>query len=145
LLKQDADKKDDVPGPGNGFVAAFTPSGRLIRIFEHGPWLDAPWGLALAPSDFGLFSHTLIVGMFGNGSLAAYNIMTGKFLDLLRDGLKKNPIQISGLWGIGFGAGNAGTGPFNTLFFAAGPNDEKNGLFGTLTNADLNPDVGNSR
>jgi len=144
FAKQDADKEDDVRGAGNGQVAAFTPRGRLLRILEHGPWLNSPWGLALAPGDFSVFSHTLLVGMFGNGTIAAYNIVTGRFLGLFLDP-KNNPIKISGLWGIGFGAGNDNSGPFNTLFFAAGPNREKNGLFGTLTVADGDPNVGNSR
>jgi uncharacterized protein (TIGR03118 family) len=145
FAKQDADKMDDVPGPGNGFVAAFTSRGRLIRILEHGPWLDSPWGLTLAPGDFSVFSRTLLVGQFGNGTLAAYNIVTGRFLGLFLDP-QNNPIKIDGIWGIGFGGGpDSNSGPFNTLFFASGPNDEKNGLFGTLTVADGDLNVGNSR
>jgi uncharacterized protein (TIGR03118 family) len=144
FAKQDADKEDDSPGPGNGFVAAFTQRGRLIRILEHGPWLNSPWGLTLAPGDFSVFSHTLLVGMFGNGTLAAYNVVTGRFLGLLLDTQNK-PIKIDGLWGIGFGGGNDNSGPFNTLFFAAGPNGEKNGLFGTLTASPDDLNVGNGR
>ena len=83
--KQDAAKMFDVPGDGNGYVAAFTLEGKLIRRFEHGRWLSSPWGLTMTPSDFGSFSHTILVGMFGNGGIAAYNFLTGKFLGLLSD------------------------------------------------------------
>jgi len=41
-------------------------------------------------------------------------------------------LSIDGLWALNFGAGNANSGPYNTLFFTAGPNDEHDGLFGTL-------------
>jgi uncharacterized protein (TIGR03118 family) len=143
FAKQDAEKKDDVPGPGNGFVAAFTPLGRLIRIYRHGPWLNAPWGLTLAPDDFGAFSHDLLVGQFGSGQIAAYNIVSGEFEGLLLDS-SDHPIVIDGLWGIGFGNG-ANAGPSTTLFFAAGPDHESNGLFGTLTPAQGDPNFGNTR
>ncbi len=142
VAKQDDARKDDVHGPGNGLVVALTPKGKLLRIFEHGPWLNSPWGLALAPGDFGIFSHDLLVGQFGSGQIAAYNIESGKFDGLLLDGAG-SPIVIDGIWGIGFGNGQR-AGPFNTLFFAAGPNDESNGLFGTLTLAAGEPTQGNS-
>jgi uncharacterized protein (TIGR03118 family) len=100
FAKQDADKEDDVPGPGNGFVAAFTPLGRLIRIYRHGPWLNSPWGMTLAPDDFGAFSHDFLVGQFGSGQIAAYNIVSGEFEGLLLDS-SNHPIVINGLWGIG--------------------------------------------
>jgi len=38
-------------------------------------------------------------------------------------------MSIEGLWGLAFGTGAAAT----TLYFAAGPNDEANGVLGTLT------------
>ena len=132
--KQDAAKHDNLKGSGLGIVAAFTTGGKLIHVFEHGPWLNAPWGLALAPSDFGPFSHQLLVGNFGSGQIAAYNIVTGKFTGLLLDAAGK-PISIDGLWGLSFGNG-AKAGLLNTLYFGAGPNEEQNGLFGTLTSLD---------
>ena len=142
FAKQDAGKEDEVAGPGLGFVAAFTPMGRLIKVFQHGNWLNAPWGLAEAPGDFGPFSHTLLVGNFGSGQIAAYNTVTGKFLGLFKDGSGK-PISIDGLWALSFGndskAGNA-----TSLYFTAGPNDESNGLFGTLTPEPTDLTDGNS-
>jgi uncharacterized protein (TIGR03118 family) len=129
--KQDAQKVFDVPGPGNGYVAAFTFEGKLIQEFDHGLWLSSPWGLVMAPSDFGTFSHTILVGMFGSGQIAAYNFLTGHFVGLLR-GANSQPISISGLWGISFGS-STNSGPFNTLYFAAGTNRGAGGAFGTVT------------
>jgi uncharacterized protein (TIGR03118 family) len=129
--KQNAEKHDDVAGPGLGFVDVFGPSGKLRARLEHGWWLNSPWGLVLAPGDFGEFSHSVLVGNFGSGQIAAYNPVTGRF-----QGLIKNPdnstLSINGLWALSFG-NNGGAGPSNTLFFSAGLNDEADGLFGSLT------------
>jgi uncharacterized protein (TIGR03118 family) len=129
--KQDAQKIFDVPGPGNGYVAAFTYNGKLITEFQHGIWLSSPWGLALAPSDFGRFSHNILVGMFGSGQIAAYDFLTGRFVGLLNNA-NGDPIYINGLWGISFGS-STNSGAFNTLYFAAGPNRGAGGAFGTVT------------
>jgi len=142
FAKQDAEKRDDVPGPGNGFLAAFTPHGKLVKIYQHGPWLNSPWGMTLAPDDFGVFSHHLLVGQFGSGQIAAYNISSGRFTALLQDPSGK-ALAIDGLWGLGFGNGGR-AGPYNALFFAAGPDHESNGLFGFLTVAPGDPTQGNS-
>ncbi len=131
FAKPDAAGKDDVPGAGNGVVAVFTPAGRLIRIFEHVQDLNSPWGLALAPGDFGAFSHHLLVGQFGSGEILAYNMATGRFAGKMLDS-SGSTLMIEGLWGLSFGNGKP-AGPATTLFFSAGPNDEEDGLFGTLT------------
>ena len=128
----DSAKHDSVSGPGLGAVAAFTPAGKLIRVFEIGKFMNAPWGLALASSDFGLFSHTLLVGQFGSGEIVAFNLATGKYTGTLLDASGK-PIAIDGLWGISFGNGADSGGPMNTLFFGAGPVGETHGLFGAIT------------
>lgn len=131
FAKQDADKRDEVAGPGLGFVDIFSTRGRLLARLEHGPWFNAPWGVALAPGDFGEFSHQLLVGNFGSGEITAFNLVTKKFIGKMR-----NPddtiLVIEGLWGINFG-NSATAGPFNALFFAAGIQDEEHGLFGMLT------------
>lgn len=134
FAKQDSARHDDVPGPGFGFVAAFTLDGKLERIFEHGNWLNSPWALALAPGDFGAFSHQLLVGNFGSGQIAAYNLETGRFQGLMLDA-SGMPITIDGLWGLSFGNGGS-AGAVNVLYFSAGPNGEANGLFGKLTALD---------
>jgi uncharacterized protein (TIGR03118 family) len=122
---------DEVKGAGLGFVDVFDTNGSLVRRLATGGTLNAPWGLALAPSDFGEFSNALLVGNFGDGLINAFNPATGLLLGHLADALN-SPIAIDGLWGIGFGNdGNAG--PHNALFFAAGIEDEAHGLFGSLT------------
>src|SRR5262249_19271076 len=119
-------------GPGLGFVDAFTAGGRLLRRLQHGPWLNAPWGLALAPSDFGAFSHNLLVGEFRSGEISAYDVATGTFLGKVLKAGGDEPFLENSLWSLSFGnGGNAG--PLNTLFFTAGIEGETHGLFGTLT------------
>jgi uncharacterized protein (TIGR03118 family) len=85
----------------------------------------------LAPANFGEFSHTLLVGNFGAGTIAAFNPVTGRFLRNMRTSAA-SLLKIDGLWALNFGNGG-NSGPANTLFFTAGPNDEMDGLFGTLT------------
>jgi len=132
--KQDDDRKDEVAGRKLGYVDVFDGSGTLLQRFENGPWMNAPWGLALAPTagiGFGKASGKLLVGMFGSGQIATFDPVTGEFEGLLRDRHGK-PIQIDGLWALRFG-NNGGAGPSTTLFFTAGIDDEQHGLFGTIT------------
>ena len=124
------DLPDELHGKGLGFVDEFDANGTLLRHFEHGPWLNAPWGMAIAPATgFGEFSGALIVGNFGSGRLVAYDRNSGEFLGFLHGA--RGPLVIDGLWGISFGAGGSNGLP-TELFFAAGPNDEEHGLFGKL-------------
>lgn len=130
FAQQDADKHDEVDGAGLGYVDVFSPTGKLLRRLQHGPWFNAPWGLAMAPGDFGIYSHDLLVGQFGSGHILVFDPVTGNFKGRLRDANDK-VIENYGLWGISFG--NGGTaGPANTLYFSAGTNHEQNGLFGTI-------------
>jgi uncharacterized protein (TIGR03118 family) len=147
---QDAAKHDDVAGPGNGFIDEFDTSGNLLERFATGTGaggdltaLNSPWGMAVAPGDFGAFGNALLVGNFGDSHVNAFNLQTGKFLGQLTD-THGNPLVLNGgfqesdtkgLWGITFGNGHGGAGR-NTLFFAAGINDEADGLFGKVTVAD---------
>ena len=132
FAKQDADAEDEVAGQGRGFVDEFDTSGNLIRrVAQHGQ-LNAPWGLALAPSDFGRFSGDLLVGNFGDGQINAYELgRSGQYTH--KGELRENgrQIAIDGLWALGFGNG-ANAGPRDTLFFTAGPDDESHGLFGKI-------------
>jgi uncharacterized protein (TIGR03118 family) len=122
--------------PG-GAVNVFDFNGNFLRrVTLNGPPgapLSAPWGVALAPSTFGIFANALLVGNFdfdGNGRISAYNKTTGAFLGQLNDesGLA---INIDGLWGLQFGNGGNGGNP-NSLYFAAGIAHEQHGLFGKL-------------
>jgi uncharacterized protein (TIGR03118 family) len=129
--KQDAAKEDDVPGPGNGFIAAFTTDGRLIAtVAARGP-LNSPWAVTLAPSDFGQFSNAALVSNFGDGRINAFDPRTGKFLGQMTDAAAA-PIEAEGLWGLKFGNGGS-AGQTDQLFFTAGVDDEQHGLFGNLT------------
>jgi uncharacterized protein (TIGR03118 family) len=131
FAEQDAAKHDEVDGAGLGYVDVFSPSGRLLRRFEHGSWFNAPWGLALASSDFGIFSHDLLVGQFGSGEILAFDPVTGKFKGRLVD-QNNQPIVNEGLWGLSFG--NDGTaGPETTLYLTVGVNHEADGLLGSIT------------
>jgi uncharacterized protein (TIGR03118 family) len=133
--KQDADRHDDVPGQGHGFVDLFDTSGHfLVRVATHGQ-LNSPWGLAMAPPSFGRFGGDLLVGNFGDGQISAFEPQpdgTFELVGQLRTGDRK-VLTIDGLWALQFGKGTANNGPTNTLFFTAGPDDETHGLFGTIT------------
>jgi uncharacterized protein (TIGR03118 family) len=134
----------ETDGPGLGYVDIFNSEGRLLQRLEHGDWLNAPWGVALAPSDFGNFSHDLLIGQFAGGGdtqssgfIAAYDLATGKFEGLLQDASGK-PLAINGLWAlspgnISPGNNDAAAAPAAELYFTAGPNHGAGGLFGYLT------------
>ena len=129
--KQDADRIDEVAGSGRGFVTVYAMDGTLRLRLKSGPWFDAPWGVALAPADFGQFSNLLLVGQFGSGRIAGFDPATGHFRGMVRNADHRN-LRIDGLWALGFGNG-AGAGPATTLYFSAGIDDEAHGLFGTIT------------
>ena len=134
----------ETDGPGLGFVDIFSSSGKLLNRLEHGPWLNAPWGVALAPLDFGTYSHALLIGQFsgggtteGSGTIAAYDMATGQYLGQVLDAAG-SPLAINGLWAIspGNGASAANSDPAGApaaeLYFTAGPNHGSGGLFGYL-------------
>ena len=136
--KQDAAKKDDVAGDGFGYVDQFTPDGQFVARVAPGGRKNAPsnapWGLALAPASFGVFSGDVLVGNFGNGRISAYKDLGGGkwvYKGQLRLG-DQTLVKIDGLWAIAFGNGGAG-GPTTSLYFAAGPGGESHGLFGSIT------------
>jgi uncharacterized protein (TIGR03118 family) len=115
---QDAEKHDDVAGPGNGYVDVFDMSGHLLqRLISQGA-LNSPWGVVFAPTGFGSFGGDLLVGNFGDGKINVYNPVTGAWIDVLND-MTGHPIAEPGLWAIVFGNGGSG-GATNTLYFTAG-------------------------
>jgi uncharacterized protein (TIGR03118 family) len=146
----------EIDGPGLGFVDIYTSTGRLLQRLEHGDWLNAPWGVALAPLDFGRFSHDLLIGQFAGGGvtqssgfIAAYDLATGKFDGLLQDASGK-PLTINGIWSLSPGnvspANNdAATAPAAEIYFTAGPNHGSGGLFGYLTPVSTELTEGNSQ
>lgn len=127
--QQDAAKHDDVAGPGRGFVDIFTTNGLLVKRLASRGVLDAPWGLAQAPAGFGAFGGDLLVGNFGNGRISAFHPITGQFAGQLLNE-QQRPIAIDGLWGLLFGT--ASTGGTGTLLFSAGPNNQADGLLGSI-------------
>jgi uncharacterized protein (TIGR03118 family) len=137
-LQKLPDKHDDQAGPGNGFVDVFAPDGTLMtRLASHGT-LNSPWGLALAPSNFGLFSGDILVGNFGDGRISAFDT-SGNFKGQLFDP-QGNLLTINKLWSLQFGTGAANNGPTNWMFFTAGIANETHGLFGFIVAGTEEPD-----
>jgi len=129
-------------GSGGGVVNAFDMNGNFLRRVsanaDGGP-LDSPWGVTLAPSTFGSFGGSLLVGNEDDGHISAFDFVTGAFLGQLLD-TDGNPLANTGLWGLTFGNGGNGGDP-SKLYFAAGINDEVNGLFGSIAAAVPEPNV----
>jgi uncharacterized protein (TIGR03118 family) len=135
---------------GCGFVDIFTQRGIFLERLEGGKWLQSPWGVALAPQDFGFFSHDLLIGNRASGTIAAFNAVDGRFLGNLEDA-NNDDVVISGLWAIEFdnrapnelgttttalpvvGGSTTLTSTGPALFFTAGINNYADGLFGALT------------
>lgn len=130
--KQDADKADAVNGEGNGYVSEFGVDGSFSKRLVSRGVLDAPWGLALAPTSFGTLAGTLLVGNFGNGEIHAFNGSTGLEAGTLVSATGK-PVVIDGLWALAFGPNTTAADLTSMLYFTAGPGEEAHGLFGTLT------------
>ena len=128
---QDDQKHDDVAGIGHGYIDVYDSQGNLLKRLPHVYALNSPWAMVVAPAGWNQLSGKLLVGQFGSGGIAAYDLANNLFLGVLQDdqGL---PISINGLWGLGFGNGT-GSGPTTTLYFAAGYFAEAHGLFGTIT------------
>jgi uncharacterized protein (TIGR03118 family) len=116
---------------GGGYVDAFDTDGKLKVRLETGSFSE-PWGLAQAPSNFGLFSKMILVGNTTSGMIGAYNPKTGAFAGFLEDS-SGQAIVIPGLWGIGFGDGNKKDGPTNALYYANGGSTYSTGVFGVIT------------
>ena len=121
---------DDVPGPGFGFVDEFDVNGNFIKRLISNGLLNSPWGLAMAPANFGELSSLLLVGNFGDGRINAFDPTTGASVSTLND-TSGNPIVNDGLWALKFGNGNPTFDP-NTLYFTAGLNSEADGLLGSV-------------
>jgi len=118
-------------GAGQGYVDVYDTNGQLIKqLIPAGGALNAPWGLALAPANFGIFSNALLVGNFGDGTINAFDATTGAAMGTI-SGSSGAALATPGLWGLAFGNG-ADNQPVNTLFFTAGPNGMANGVYGRI-------------
>jgi len=127
---QGSSKQFPESGAGLGYVDVFSPYGFVIQRLQHGPWLNAPWGIAVAPSDFGLYSHNILVGQFGSGEIIAFDPATGFQKGPLLNA-SNQPITIDGLWALSFG-NDAKSGNATALYFTAAPGGA-NGLLGDIT------------
>jgi uncharacterized protein (TIGR03118 family) len=132
--RQDKAREDERAGHGKGFVDVYDTAGTLLGRVASRDDLNAPWGLAMASPSFGEFANDLLVGNFGDGRITAYEQQpNGSFKDRgqLR-GVNGKPLEIDGLWALEVSTGGNNGTP-GTLYFTAGPNDENDGLFGTIT------------
>jgi hypothetical protein len=148
--KVDAADGEEEKGRGLGFVDVYRPNGQLIKRFVSGGKLNAPWGVAMAPTAFWAnaewddedddhgktmekkhhdITSVILIGNFGDGRINAYD-QDGEFIGALRS--KGQPIVVDGLWAISFAPATATTIDPNWLFFAAGPADEEHGIFGYI-------------
>jgi uncharacterized protein (TIGR03118 family) len=123
------DTHDNANGAGLGLIDIYDTNGVLLKTLVKAGRLNAPWGMALAPADFGTLSNVLLVGNFGDGTINGYDASTGQFTGTLSTA--NGVFAAPGLWGIAFG-NDAASQPHNTLFFSAGPNDEANGSYGRI-------------
>jgi uncharacterized protein (TIGR03118 family) len=131
---QDDEKKDDVPGIGHGYVDVYDSQGNMLQRLPHVYALNSPWAMVVAPKEWAQLGGKLLVGQFGSGGIAAFDVANNLFLGVLQDdqGL---PIRLNGLWGLSFGNGGK-SGPTTSLYFTAGYFAEAHGLFGTISLAD---------
>jgi uncharacterized protein (TIGR03118 family) len=134
-LQKLPDAEDDQAGPGNGYIDIFDTDGTMLRHFASQGVLNSPWGLAVAPANFGKFSRALLVGNFGDGTINAFDLLSGKSLGPLTQP-NGDPIVIAGLWALSFERDEVFDREceFNAqrLYFTAGPNDEEDGLLGLI-------------
>ena len=128
--RRDGSSTDETAGAGFGFVDRYDLQGNLLGRVASGGVLDAPWGLAIAPSSFGALAGSLLVGNFGDGHISAYDLATDTFLGQL-NGAGGQALAIDGLWALSVG-NDASAGSSQSLYFTAGPSDESHGVFGVM-------------
>lgn len=117
--------------PKRGKLGEYTQGGDQVMVYGDAGRLNARWGVAIAPADFGLMSDALLVGNSGgDGKIAAFNPTTGGFSDYLRNEAGQ-VIDLDATWALMFGHG-VSPGDTPARPFAAGPNGESVGLWGSL-------------
>ncbi|MGB0117368.1 MAG: TIGR03118 family protein [Terriglobales bacterium] len=115
-----------------GYIDIFTEDGTFVQTLISGKPLDQPWGITLAPSNFGTLSNTLLISNNTNtGTINGFNPTTGAFVGTVETSAGK-PIKINQLWGIEFGGGSSNNGNTNQLFYTAGPKNNAAGIFGVI-------------
>ena len=129
---------EEIPGAGFGRIVAYDRDGNMLQDFAGHELLNAPWGMVIAPEEFGAFGGDLLVANFGDGTIVAFDLETGDQKGYLRDA-DGEIISIDGIWGLTFGNGWS-LGDANSLYFTAGPNEERDGILGRLTVAAAVPE-----
>jgi uncharacterized protein (TIGR03118 family) len=127
---QDSGKQNPVVGAGNGIVSVFDEAGNFVQRFATAGPLNAPWGIAKAGANFGPFSNDILIGNAGDGTINAFDAVTGNFAGQVKDG-DGNVLVIDGLHALAFGS--PGLGDSNTLFLTAGIAARQDGLFASIT------------
>jgi uncharacterized protein (TIGR03118 family) len=120
--------EEEVAGHNRGFVDKYTDFGQTVKRIASRGNLNAPWGLAIAPTSFGKYAGALLVGNFGDGKIGAYTD-SGEYLGFLRNA-DNEVIAIDGLWALQ--PGTAASGGTDAIWFSAGPDEETHGLLGVL-------------
>src|ERR1700677_357306 len=133
---QDTAKHDEVPGAGMGYVDVFDLSGNLVSRFASAGVLNAPWGIAVAPSGFASLAGDVLIGNFGDGKI---NVFSPNGTQLATSagpltGSNGQPLAFPGLWSLVFGNGDSDK-PLTTLFYTAGFANQTDGVFGSITSA----------
>jgi uncharacterized protein (TIGR03118 family) len=119
-------------GAAGGAIDIFNEDGSFVKTLVKAHHLNQPWGMTMAPSNFGPLSNTLLVSNNTNtGNITAYNPTTGAYVGIMQDSAGKT-IKIDQIWGIEFGGGTSSNGKTNQLYFAAGPNNNVDGTFGKI-------------
>jgi uncharacterized protein (TIGR03118 family) len=131
---QDTAKHDEVAGAGLGYVDVFDLSGNFVNRFASAGVLNAPWGIAVAPSGWGSLAGDVLIGNFGDGKI---NIFTPNGTQTATSagalmGSNGQPFAFPGLWSLVFGNGDSDK-PVTTLFYTAGFASQTDGVFGTIT------------
>src|SRR5271165_70331 len=126
---QNATKNGPIVGPGNGIVDIYELDGSFVKRFVSHAQLNAPWGVAKASAEFGAFSNDILIANFGDGTINAFNPITGAFAGQIKNATG-SAIVNPGLRGIVFGA--SGVGDPNTLYFTSGVTGQSS-LFGTIS------------
>ena len=125
FAERDKSGHDEVDGAHKGYVDVFNTSGVLQTKLIAKGYLDAPWGMSIAPSGFGSYAGDLLVANFGNGWINVYDPTKGSWLATL-PGAKNKPLTIKGLWALDNGPGTG------QVSFSAGPGGETHGLLGII-------------
>jgi uncharacterized protein (TIGR03118 family) len=142
FAKQDSAMHDEITGAGLGYVDICDFSGNLISQLASGGPLNAPWGVAIAPTGFGSLAGDVLIGNFGDGTINIFS-PNGTSLATSKGALTAGngqPLTFPGLWALAFGNGDPDK-PISTLFYTAGFASQTDGVFGSIT-ASIVPQAG---